>query len=86
MPGAFKLPLSTWLMTGGLTAMDPSGAYSRANAPLQKGQWRAMSRRYRLLTAGLLQASGIAPVRAAIVPAANAMPRVFGGIVNLLAY
>jgi hypothetical protein len=49
-------------------------------------QWRAMSRRYRLLTAGLLQASGIAPVRAAIVPAANAMPRVFGGIVNLLAY
>jgi hypothetical protein len=25
-------------------------------------------------------------VRAAIVPAANAMPRVFGGIVNLLAY
>jgi flavin-dependent dehydrogenase len=49
-------------------------------------QWRAMSRRYRLLTAGLLQASGVAPVRAAIVPAANAMPRVFGGIVNLLAY
>jgi hypothetical protein len=45
-----------------------------------------MSRRYRLLTAGLLQASGVAVVRAAIVPAAHAMPRVFGGIVNLLAY
>lgn len=49
-------------------------------------QWRSMSRRYRLLTAGLLQASGIAPVRAAIVPAATALPAVFGGIVNLLAY
>jgi hypothetical protein len=45
-----------------------------------------MSRRYRLLTAGLLHASGVAVVRAAIVPAAHAMPRVFGGIVNLLAY
>lgn len=49
-------------------------------------QWRAMSRRYRLLTGGLLQASGIPGVRAAIVPAASALPRVFGGIVNLLAY
>lgn len=49
-------------------------------------QWRAMSRRYRLLTAGLLQASGLAPVRAAIVPAASAAPSVFGRIVNLLAY
>ncbi len=49
-------------------------------------QWRAMSRRYRLLTAGLLQASGVPPVRAAIVPAASALPAVFAGIVNLLAY
>lgn len=49
-------------------------------------QWRAMSRRYRMLTAGLLHGSGIAPVRAAIVPAASAMPRAFGGIVNLLAH
>lgn len=48
-------------------------------------QWRAMSRRYRLLTAVLLKASGIAPVRAAIVPAAAAAPRVFSGVVNLLA-
>ena len=49
-------------------------------------QWRAMSRRYRLLTAGLLHASALPPVRASIVPAANTLPRVFGGIVNLLAY
>lgn len=49
-------------------------------------QWRAMSRRYRLLTAGLLRASRVPPVRAAIVPAAAALPAVFAGIVNLLAY
>lgn len=49
-------------------------------------QWRAMSRRYRMLTAGLLHASGVKPVRAAIVPAADALPAVFGRIVNLLAY
>ncbi len=47
--------------------------------------WRQMSRRYRLLTAGLLVASGVAPVRSMIVPAAAAVPAAFGGIVNLLA-
>lgn len=57
---------------------DTPGDYDR--------QWRAMSRRYRFLTAGLLHSSGIPPVRKMIVPAANALPRVFGGIVNLLAY
>jgi len=57
---------------------DNPGDYDR--------QWRAMSRRYRLLTAGLLHASGVRGVRAAIVPSAGALPRVFGGIVNLLAY
>ncbi len=57
---------------------DTPGDYDR--------QWRAMSRRYRMLTAGLLQASGIAPVRAAIVPAATALPGAFGRIVDLLAY
>ena len=58
-----------------------------ADAPQDyDGQWGAMSRRYRLLTAGLLQASGLPPVRAAIVPAANAMPAAFGRLVNLLAY
>jgi flavin-dependent dehydrogenase len=48
-------------------------------------QWRQMTRRYRMLTAALLQASGIAPVRARIVPAAVALPTVFTGMVNLLA-
>jgi flavin-dependent dehydrogenase len=49
-------------------------------------QWRRMSRRYRILTAGLLHASGVAPVRSMIVPGANALPKAFGGIVNMLAY
>lgn len=49
-------------------------------------QWRRMSRRYRVLTAGLLHASGIPPVRSLIVPAAAALPGVFTGIVSQLAY
>jgi flavin-dependent dehydrogenase len=48
-------------------------------------QWRQLTRRYRMLTAGLLQASGFPPLRARIVPAAAAMPTVFAGVVNLLA-
>ena len=48
-------------------------------------RWRRMSRRYRLLTAAVLQASAMGPVRPWIVPAAAQFPRVFRGIVNLLA-
>ncbi len=48
-------------------------------------QWRQMSRRYRLMTAGLLAASELAPIRSMIVPAAAAFPVAFRGIVNLLA-
>jgi flavin-dependent dehydrogenase len=47
--------------------------------------WRQLTRRYRLLTAALLQASGYAPARSRIVPAAVAMPTAFARIVNLLA-
>jgi flavin-dependent dehydrogenase len=48
-------------------------------------QWRQMSRRYRLLTAAILHASGYAPLRSRIVPAATALPKIFAGIVNQLA-
>jgi flavin-dependent dehydrogenase len=48
-------------------------------------QWRRMSRRYRALTAGILHASTWPVVRSRIVPAANAFPRIFSGVVNLLA-
>ncbi|MGA7463833.1 MAG: NAD(P)/FAD-dependent oxidoreductase [Mycobacterium sp.] len=47
--------------------------------------WRQLTRRYRLLTAALLQASAYAPARSRIVPAAVAMPTAFTRIVNLLA-
>jgi flavin-dependent dehydrogenase len=48
-------------------------------------RWRRMSRRYRLLTAAVLQASEMRPVRSRIVPAAAQFPGVFRGVVNLLA-
>jgi flavin-dependent dehydrogenase len=48
-------------------------------------EWRHLTRRYRLLTLGLLTASAHPPVRAAVVPAAHALPRVFHRMVNLLA-
>ncbi len=47
-------------------------------------QWRRMSRRYRLLTSGLLAASN-SPARSMIVPAATALPIVFNQAVKLLA-
>ena len=49
-------------------------------------RWRSMTRRYRGLTAALLMASSHAPLRAAIVPGAQALPGVFGRLVNLLAH
>ena len=48
-------------------------------------RWRRMSRRYRLLTAGVLRASATPAVRTRIVPAAARFPSVFRGVVNLLA-
>lgn len=47
-------------------------------------QWREVTRRYRLLTAGVLHASS-SPLRSLIVPAACGLPRVFSRVVNLLA-
>lgn len=48
-------------------------------------QWGMMTRPYRALTAGLLQASTHAWLRPAIVPAAQTLPSVFGRLVNRLA-
>ncbi len=47
--------------------------------------WRAVSRRYRVLTHGLLWAAGRPAIRRLIVPAARALPPVFGAVVNRLA-
>jgi flavin-dependent dehydrogenase len=47
-------------------------------------QWRSLTRRYRFLTAALLQATGIRPVRAAITPMSAALPALFSTVVNAL--
>lgn len=47
-------------------------------------QWRSLTRRYRMLTAGLLHATGIRPVRAAITPVSAALPALFSTVVNAL--
>jgi 2-polyprenyl-6-methoxyphenol hydroxylase-like FAD-dependent oxidoreductase len=47
-------------------------------------RWHHTTRRYRVLTGGVLHAS-TSPLRSLIVPAACGLPRVFGGMVNLLA-
>ncbi|WP_422747700.1 NAD(P)/FAD-dependent oxidoreductase [Mycobacterium sp. WMMD1722] len=49
-------------------------------------RWRQLTRRYRLLTVALLHASGVAPVRSRITPAAAALPRVFDRVVNALGH
>jgi flavin-dependent dehydrogenase len=48
-------------------------------------RWRQLTRRYRVLTEALVQATARPPVRNRIVPAAAALPRVFSAAVNLLA-
>src|SRR5262245_35787316 len=48
-------------------------------------RWCRMTRRYRMVTAALLQASARPAVRAGIVPAAQVLPGVFTRLVNLLA-
>ncbi|ADU01114.1 NAD(P)/FAD-dependent oxidoreductase [Mycolicibacterium gilvum] len=49
-----------------------------------EARWRRATRRYRVMTAGVLRA-GTSPLRSVIVPAACRLPRVFRGVVNLLA-
>lgn len=48
-------------------------------------RWRALTRRYRLLTEALVRAGALPAVRSHIVPAAAALPSVFAAAVNLLA-
>lgn len=48
-------------------------------------QWRAFTRRYRLLTTGLVHAGSVPQIRSRIVPAARTLPRIFAGVVNQLA-
>jgi flavin-dependent dehydrogenase len=47
--------------------------------------WRAITRRYRLLTGALLAASRVGPARRALVPTADRLPGAFAAVVNALA-
>lgn len=48
-------------------------------------EWHDVTRRYRLLTASLLAATQVRPLRRLLVPAAQRLPAVFGAAVNTLA-
>jgi flavin-dependent dehydrogenase len=48
-------------------------------------EWRAITRRYRLLTGALLAASRVGPARRALVPTADRLPGAFAAVVNALA-
>jgi flavin-dependent dehydrogenase len=50
-----------------------------------EGDWHTVTRRYRLLTASLLAATQVKPVRRLLVPAALCVPGVFAAAVNALA-
>jgi flavin-dependent dehydrogenase len=47
--------------------------------------WHTITRRYRLLTASLVGATRLAPLRRALVPTAERLPGVFAAAVNTLA-
>jgi flavin-dependent dehydrogenase len=61
---------------GAIVDGDP-GRYER--------DWRSVTRRYRLLTSGLLGATRVGPARRALVPTAERLPAVFSAAVNALA-
>ncbi|SDE27262.1 NAD(P)/FAD-dependent oxidoreductase [Streptomyces prasinopilosus] len=48
-------------------------------------EWRRLTRRYRRLTRALLGATRVPPLRAALVPAAQRLPRLFSAAVDALA-
>ncbi|EYR63153.1 monooxygenase [Actinotalea ferrariae CF5-4] len=59
-----------------VATLDDPEAYERA--------WRAATRDYRVLTSGLVLAA-TSPLRRAVVPAAQGLPRVYGSVVERLA-
>ncbi|MFA9445347.1 NAD(P)/FAD-dependent oxidoreductase [Egicoccus sp. AB-alg6-2] len=59
-----------------IVAEDPS-RYER--------EWHTITRRYRLLTASLLSATRLHPIRRALVPTAERLPGVFSAAVNAIA-
>jgi flavin-dependent dehydrogenase len=60
-------------------------AITAADVGRYERDWHRVTRRYRALTSGLLYASRVPVARRTIVPAAAALPWVFGAIVDQLA-
>jgi flavin-dependent dehydrogenase len=73
------------LATGLATAAAAVQALATGRPQDYEQAWRRATRRYRLLTGTLLRASQMPHVRPHIVPAASRLPRLYGGIVDLLA-
>jgi flavin-dependent dehydrogenase len=70
----------------GLAQARAAVAAVAAGDPLRyEGEWRSITRRYRLLTISLLGATRLDPVRRLVVPAAERLPAVFSAAVNSLA-
>ncbi|CAN5416334.1 NAD(P)/FAD-dependent oxidoreductase [soil metagenome] len=57
---------------------------SITGGPPYEEEWRRVTRSFRVLTSGLVAAAG-SPLRGAIVPAARALPGLYGAIVERLA-
>jgi flavin-dependent dehydrogenase len=55
------------------------------DAARYESDWRSVTRRYRMMTASLLGATQVPPVRRLLVPAAQRLPSLFGLAVNALA-
>ena len=73
------------LSTGLATAAAAVDAVVAGRPQDYERAWRAATRRYRLLTAGLLRVSQVSALRPHLVPAAGRLPGVFSRAVDLLA-
>lgn len=66
-------------------ARSAVGALVEEDPARYEREWHSITRRYRLLTAGLLSATRVRPLRRALVPAADRLPGVFAAAVASLA-
>jgi len=72
------------LRVGFAQAIRAVSALAAGKPSAYEATWRSSTREFRVLTAGL-RVLATSPLRPLIVPAAKALPRVFGAVVNQLA-
>lgn len=73
------------IAVGLATAREAVAAIVAEDPARYEHRWRAVTRRYRLLTGALVRASRLPVVRRGIVPAAQRLPGVFPAVVRALA-